>query len=50
MKYLNIPVGISDFSEIRRNNYYYIDKTGLILRLLSTPATKVTLITRPRRF
>lgn len=50
MKNLNIPVGISDFSEIRENNYYYIDKTGLIVNLLSTSAAKVTLITRPRRF
>ena len=25
---LNIPVGISDFWEIRKNNYYYVDKTG----------------------
>ena len=50
MESLNIPVGVSDFSEIRENNYYYIDKTGLIIRLLNTSATKVTLITRPRRF
>ena len=27
---MNFPVGISDFSEIRSNGYYYIDKTGLI--------------------
>ena len=50
MKALNIPVGISDFGEIRKNGYYYIDKTFLIYELLKTPATKVTLITRPRRF
>lgn len=31
-------------------DYYYIDKTGLIVNLLSTSAAKVTLITRPRRF
>ena len=47
---LNIPVGISDFSEIRKNNYYYVDKTALIGELLKTEGTKVTLITRPRRF
>lgn len=46
----NIPVGISDFAEIRQNEYYYVDKTGLILELLKEKATKVTLITRPRRF
>lgn len=49
MNHLNIPVGVSDFAEIRKNNYYYIDKTGLISRLLRASA-KVTLITRPRRF
>ena len=50
MTRLNIPVGISDFSEMRQNNYYYIDKSALISELLETAATKVTLITRPRRF
>ncbi len=38
------------FSEIRENGYYYIDKSGLIAELLRNEATKVTLITRPRRF
>ena len=50
MTRLNIPVGISDFSEMRQNNYYYIDKSALFSELLETAATKVTLITRPRRF
>ena len=50
MKHLDIPVGISDFAEIRRNGFYYIDKSGLIDDLLKTTSTKVTLITRPRRF
>ena len=50
MKNIDIPVGISNFAEIRKNNFYYIDKTGLIEELLKTTATKVTLITRPRRF
>lgn len=50
MKGLNIPVGVSDFVEIRQNGYYYVDKTGLICELLKTTGTKVTLITRPRRF
>ena len=47
---LNIPVGISDFEKIRKNGYYYIDKSGLIPELLKREATEVTLITRPRRF
>lgn len=50
MKNLNIPVGVSDFTEIRKNGYYYIDKSGLIKHILKTASTKVTLITRPRRF
>ena len=50
MKNVNIPVGRSDFKFIRKNGFYYIDKTGLIEELLKTNATQVTLITRPRRF
>ena len=50
MKAMNIPVGVSDFAEIRQNGYYYVDKSGLISALLQTAATKVILITRPRRF
>ena len=50
MKLLRIPVGVSDFAEIRRNGYYYVDKSGLIGEILGTTGTKVTLITRPRRF
>lgn len=30
MPTLNIPVGVSDFSEIRQNGYYYVDKMNLI--------------------
>ena len=40
MKRLNIPVGVSNFEEIR--------KTGLIEELLKTFSTQVTLVTRPR--
>ncbi len=50
MRTMNIPVGVSDFEEFRKNDYYYIDKSGLIEELLSRTGTKVTLITRPRRF
>lgn len=50
VKTLNIPVGISDFEKIRKNQYYYIDKTGLINSLLQNEPAEVTLITRPRRF
>ena len=47
---LNIPVGISDFKKIRENDYYYIDKSGLIKELLKRESAEVTLIIRPRRF
>lgn len=44
-----LPVGIENFAEMRTENFYYIDKTGLIRDLLQNPA-KVNLFTRPRRF
>ena len=47
---LNFLVGISDFKKIRENDYYYIDKSGLIKELLIRESAEVTLITRPRRF
>ena len=30
----NIPIGISEFEKIRKNDYYYVDKTELIQALL----------------
>lgn len=50
MNEVNVPVGISTFSEIRKNNYYYVDKSAFIAELLKTKANEVTLFTRPRRF
>ncbi len=44
-----LPIGVEDFEEIRRKDFYYVDKTGLIKELLLNQA-KVTLFTRPRRF
>ena len=44
-----LPVGIEDFETIRRENLYYIDKTGLIKGILKNRAY-VNLFTRPRRF
>ena len=44
-----LPVGIDNFEKIRKNNFYYVDKTGLIRDLLERWA-EVNLITRPRRF
>ncbi|MCD8118496.1 MAG: ATP-binding protein [Lachnospiraceae bacterium] len=44
-----VPLGIEDFSEIRTDNFYYVDKTAMIRDLLLARA-KVNLFTRPRRF
>ena len=42
-------MGIENFERIRKEGFYYIDKTGLIKDLLENPAY-VNLFTRPRRF
>lgn len=47
---ITLPIGMSNFTEIRKNHYYYIDKTELIENLLQNNLSKGTLITRPRRF
>ena len=44
-----LPVGIENFEEIRTQDFYYVDKTGLIVDLLANWG-KVNLFTRPRRF
>ena len=41
---LKLPVGIENFEEIRKNEFYYIDKTKLIEQLMATGG-KVTLFT-----
>ena len=42
-------MGIEDFERIRKDGFYYIDKTGFIRDLLENMAY-VNLFTRPRRF
>ena len=44
-----MPIGVSDFSDMMENGYYYVDKTHVI-RELCQKKNKVTLFTRPRRF
>ena len=44
-----LPIGIDNFEKIRENDYYYVDKTGMIKDLLMS-GSEVTLFTRPRRF
>ena len=49
MNELKLPVGIDGFEKIRRNGFYYIDKTELIEQLFLNWG-EVNLFTRPRRF
>ncbi|MCD7980798.1 MAG: ATP-binding protein [Clostridiales bacterium] len=44
-----LPIGIEDFEKLRRNDFYYVDKTGMIRDLLNS-WSEVSLFTRPRRF
>ena len=46
---LKLPVGIEDFKKIRRQGFYYIDKTRLIEQFLDR-WRNVNLFIRPRRF
>lgn len=48
-KQLKLPVGIDTFEKIRKNKFYYVDKTKLIEQLLDNWG-EVNLFTRPRRF
>ena len=49
MQKKKLPVGIDDFGKLRREDFYYIDKTGFIRDLLNNWG-EVNLFTRPRRF
>ena len=44
-----LPVGIDSFEKLRREGFYYVDKTGLIVDLMQNWG-EVNLFTRPRRF
>ena len=46
---IKLPIGIDDFEKIRKNSFYYVDKTKLIEQLFSNWG-EVNLFTRPRRF
>ena len=48
-KLKKLPVGLENFKEIRKSDFYYIDKTKLLEQLLES-WSKVNLFTRPRRF
>ncbi|MDM8561498.1 AAA family ATPase [Candidatus Parabeggiatoa sp. HSG14] len=44
-----LPIGLSDFKEVREENYYYVDKSLFIKEIINRSA-KVLLLPRPRRF
>ena len=44
-----LPVGVENFEDIRREHFYYVDKTKLLEELLQNWG-KVNFFTRPRRF
>ena len=44
-----VAIGIQDFEQIRKNNYFYVDKTDFIKEWWES-GDSVTLIARPRRF
>ena len=46
---LKLPVGIDNFEKIRKEKFYYVDKTQLIEQILEQWG-EVNLFTRPRRF
>jgi hypothetical protein len=45
-----LPIGVSDFKDVRVGNYTYIDKSMFIKELIDAGPSKVTIIPRPRRF
>ncbi len=49
MRKKKLPIGIENFEELRKEDFYYIDKTGLITELLHNWGA-VNLFTHPRRF
>ena len=47
---LRLPIGISDFRELRERGLEYVDKSGLLVEMIDREGTKVLLLPRPRRF
>lgn len=49
MEKKKLPIGIDIFEKLRSENFYYVDKTGILRELLQNWG-EVNLFTRPRRF
>ncbi|MDR2085768.1 MAG: ATP-binding protein [Dysgonamonadaceae bacterium] len=43
-----LPIGIQSFSALRKNDYLYVDKTGMIYRMIMSG--RIYFLSRPRRF
>ena len=46
---LRLPIGTSDFLQLRRDGLHYVDKSAFVVDVLRSPA-RVLLLPRPRRF
>ena len=44
-----LSIGLENFNKIRKNKYYYVDKTKLIEHIMDK-SVEISLFTRPRRF
>ena len=42
------PIGIQNFESLRKDGYYYVDKTEIIYNLVKT--VRYYFLSRPRRF
>ena len=45
-----IPIGIDDFDNLIRENYYFADKSLFIKAIMEAEDAKIILLPRPRRF
>ena len=46
---VRLPIGTSDFAQLRHDGYHFVDKSGFIIEIIRSPARVVSL-PRPRRF
>ena len=49
-QFLPLPYGKNDFTSIKRDGCYFVDKTSYLKALIDTDKSAVALFTRPRRF
>ena len=49
-QFLELPYGKDDFTKLREQNCYFVDKTPYIKQVFGVDASDVLLFTRPRRF